>query len=147
MKPYSSPYRFFAFLMAVLILVTSTGFTIDRHYCKGELKTISLFVKAKSCHEIGMGMQNCPYHKKQENLEEKNEDKNCCSNKTEFVKSDQDQIKIETTTTNYDYETPIIHFEIVENTPLLSTSIPSNFLYKPPLLRLNIPVLFQSFLL
>ena len=80
--------------MAILMFVASTGLTIDLHYCKGRLKNMNLFGKAKSCHEKGKGMKNCPHHKKMmaDDLEGiSNSKKGCCSSKTIHLHSDKDQ--------------------------------------------------------
>ena len=43
----SNTYRFIAIILAAVLFVTSVGITMDMHYCKGELKSISLFGKAQ----------------------------------------------------------------------------------------------------
>lgn len=44
-------YRPIALLMAILLLTSSVSFAVDMHFCKGELKSISFWGKAPSCHE------------------------------------------------------------------------------------------------
>lgn len=36
-------------ILSLLILVSSTSLTIDKHYCKNEVKSIGIFNKAESC--------------------------------------------------------------------------------------------------
>ena len=62
MKSTSITYRIIALTMAFLMFFTSVGFTVDMHYCQGKLKTFNFFGKAKSCHEVGEGMKDCPFH-------------------------------------------------------------------------------------
>ncbi|MEN7549675.1 hypothetical protein AAG747_17260 [Rapidithrix thailandica] len=38
-----------AFLMTCMVLVSSTGFTINGHLCKGALQSIALFAQAQVC--------------------------------------------------------------------------------------------------
>lgn len=50
-------------------MLSSSGFSINAHYCKGELKSLSLIFLHNSC--------SCGKNKMA---------KDCCKNKTEFVK-------------------------------------------------------------
>lgn len=59
------------------MLFTSVGFSADLHYCKGELKTFSLFGEAKSCHTA---KKSCPHHANM--LVTEKSEKDCCTNKT-----------------------------------------------------------------
>jgi len=95
MKSISKTYRVISILLAGLVLISSVGFTANMHYCKGKLKSFSLFGKAKTCHEskpMAM-MPNCPHHKKM--MEEQagcsEEDKDCCDSKFQYFQSDTDQ--------------------------------------------------------
>jgi len=61
------------FLVFILLLVYTTfasGITLQLHYCKGKLKSISLFAKEKE--------NNCCKSKTKKN--------HCCDNKTSFFK-------------------------------------------------------------
>jgi len=71
-------HRITAFTLAFLMLFTSIGYSVDLHYCKGELKTFSLVGKAKPCHQA---KKKCPRHTKIDTAEN-NEDSKCCSNET-----------------------------------------------------------------
>jgi len=46
------PYRLISLCMAFIILSSTIGISIDRHYCKGELKNTSFWGIAKSCYEL-----------------------------------------------------------------------------------------------
>ena len=59
------------FLVFTLLLVYTTfasGITLQLHYCKGKLKSVSLFEKEKGC------------------CKSKIKKKNCCDNRTSFFK-------------------------------------------------------------
>ncbi|MFT4665589.1 MAG: hypothetical protein ACI8YQ_003279 [Polaribacter sp.] len=155
MKSTSITYQMFSISMAILMFFTSAGFTVDMHYCQGKLKTISFFGKAKSCHEIGEGMKNCPHHKKM--MEEKAmkgdmakeaSEKDCCSNKTLHFQSDQDQ--------QYQVNNAVVvsaqlqHFVIafVESffkSAVSETGNPTYAHYKPPLIPKDIYVLLETY--
>lgn len=75
-------------ILSFAVLASSTGFVVDKHYCRGELKHTALFSKAKGC----MGAEQsackrdvpCDGHQKWAQ-------KSCCQNTVEFLKSGQDQ--------------------------------------------------------
>lgn len=123
------------------------GFVIQRHFCQNELKSVSVFVKAESCHEKAAEKAPCPMHSsnKHSNSFEK---EGCCNDEIELVKLDQD-FQIES-------------FQIeLQNNPILLGLISlalrvelsgeeiSNihFLnYRPPLLVCDFTVSLQTFL-
>lgn len=71
--------RFIAAILAILYLSTSTGATLNMHYCMGELADWGLGLnKSKTCGKCGM-----------EKSEEK--DNGCCKDEHKFVKNDTDQ--------------------------------------------------------
>ena len=73
--------------MAFMLLLSSTGFAMDVHYCQDQLKSISLIGKAKSCHEK---QETPPCHHKKDSLSKAEKD-NCCHNETVVIeKSDLD---------------------------------------------------------
>lgn len=73
----SVSHRVTSLVLALLMLCTSIGFSADLHFCKGELKSFSLFGEAESCHT---SKRSCPHH---ENMViSDNSEKECCSNKT-----------------------------------------------------------------
>lgn len=145
--------RIFALTMAFLMFISSAGIAIDMHYCGGELKSVSVFGKAKNCHELEdkVPVKACPHHKNM-NLEKSGckEDKDCCSNKTEYYQSDQDlflQAPIP-------FQVKEFHQFIVAYTSVFL--MPQNRInreilpfdhYRPPLILKDISILIQSFLL
>jgi hypothetical protein len=70
-------HRIIALVMAFLMFFTSVGFSVDVHYCKGELKSFSLLGEADSCHAA---KKICPQHSNM--LMEEDSASDCCSNET-----------------------------------------------------------------
>ncbi|MEM6813813.1 MAG: hypothetical protein AAF600_05415 [Bacteroidota bacterium] len=121
------------YFLALVLLAATTGVTLNKHYCMGRLKSISVLQEAKSC--LADHGRVCP--------------KNCC----EF---EQEEYKVEDLNKvnhNYDFN-PDVHlissaeFAIILDTLFTpDTSTPDYLNYKPPLIEQNIPVQVQSFLL
>lgn len=143
--------KFIAPVLALMVLVSSMSYTIDFHYCQGQLKSFSLFGKAKNCHEMASKMASC-HHKKQ--VDEKSKccskgENNCCNNKTIYFESEFDNqiisldyLKLESLSFVVAFE----HFSFKDLFEVIEDAIPHAH-YKPPLIRKDIPVLFESFLL
>lgn len=138
-------------ILALLVLVSSMSYTVDFHYCQGQLKSCSLFGKAKNCHEMASKMASC-HHLEQESSESaccSKGDNNCCNNETVIFESDLNEQFL-----NLD------HFELSSQ---LFAAAPKGFssadfigeskdivrfaFYKPPLIQKDISVLFETFLL
>ena len=145
------PYRVVALTMALLIFTTSIGFSIDMHFCQGNLKNVNLFGTAKSCFELeSEGVRShCSKHQSSCHKKTKPEDhKDCCNNETIEIQLDSDYIDAPAVTLN----TQQIHFVasfIFTYFGLTTDQIElDNFLlYKPPLPDKDILVFIQSFLL
>jgi len=140
--------------MAMLMLLSSTGFSIDLHYCQGQIKTFSLTGKARSCHEQ-VAKDHCKNKKKSCHAASVNQDeveqsqKNCCSNKTIQIDGNDEVKKISTveiSPTQIQFITAFVQVYLLEYTNLNKVIIP-HLNYIPPLLNKDIPVLVQSFLL
>lgn len=146
-------YRSIALILALLMFTTSVGFAVDMHYCQGQLKSVSFFGKAKSCHEMAdaASRKNCTLHKK---MKEQNKgcsiDKNgCCENETQYFHSDQDQKTqgFDITLSKQLQQFVVAYtFVFIVHTPANTNNLTFSF-YKPPLIERDIPVLIQSFLL
>jgi len=127
------------------------SYTIDFHYCQGQLKSFSLFGKAKNCHEMASKMASC-HHKKQVDKKPmacSESDNNCCNNETVHYESDLDQQFLNFDFFNLDSQLFVVatpeaslddlFIDIKEITPFAH--------YKPPLIQKDISVLFETFLL
>ena len=134
--------------MALLMFITSIGFAIDLHYCQGDLKSVSFFSEAKKCHDM-VAMTNCSHHQKQQEQSQScPEEEGCCQNETFQFQPDH-ELTIQTFefVVNKQLQHFLTAYVIVlinqfdEENPITHTY------YKPPLIRRDIPVLVQSFLL
>ncbi|KAA3641343.1 MAG: hypothetical protein DWQ02_00705 [Bacteroidetes bacterium] len=134
--------------MAGLMLTTTFNLAIDMHYCKGELKSVALFSKAKSCHSAEK-KKSCPNHppKPQSDTAEK---KNCCQNRGLLINADIDEQVLAQDLTppgkDFQPDSPVI-FSFCPTTLLAVWERPVHKEYKPPLIQKDIPVLFESYLL
>ena len=150
----SKLHRITSLLMAFLMLVSSTGFSIDLHYCQGNLKSFSFLGTAKSCHDIAQS-KHCSKMKKschapKTALETDGEcQKDCCSNKKIEVSPDDENQKIQIenfSLKQIKFVTAFVKAFVLPQTDLSQIIVP-HLKYKPPLLNRDIPILVQSFLL
>jgi hypothetical protein len=143
--------KVYAPVMALMILLSSSTFIVDFHFCQGHLKSFSLFGEAKNCHELAGQMASCKHHQKLdlEDLACSDEDKNCCSNNTIHFEPEIDNQYL-----TLDFV--IIHsyvFVVSSVIPsfeifIKSVNVVNDFLhYKPPLIQKDISVLFETFLI
>ena len=148
----SLPYRILAIFMAFLMFFSSTGFSMDIHYCQDELQTISLFGKAKSCFEMNdviqpsMNVEVCLMDKDFTQVDRKK----CCHNERlsieslEFQELSKQKIPIEISVVKF--LTTFIYTYI--NLFSIDTNHSNEYItYYPPILNPDIQVLFQSFLI
>ena len=136
------------------MLVSSTGFSIDLHFCQGNLKSFSFLGEAKSCHAMEL-MKSCSHQKKACHaapvVQEESADcqKDCCSNKKIEISADEDAQKIQVeslTPKQIKFVTAFVKTFVLGHTDLSQHIIP-HLNYKPPLLNKDITILIQSFLL
>ena len=141
-------HKVFAFLLAFVILLTSTGLSIDIYYCKGEVEYIALFGGLKS------------YAKNTQKKYCSNIKKSCCQSKQEAKSENQccnnQNISIAPLAQDADLQrTSLEQFTIQ---PYISTANANSyrfavefsdlvgfptFFYTPPTLRKNIFVFIQ----
>lgn len=134
--------------LAFLMLMTSVSFAVDMHYCNGELKSVSLFGKAKTCHEkaVEQDQPTCPHHQK---MMEKDEKKDCCENKTTIVQADDDLAKSDISVLN----TPQFQQFVIAYVTVFYTKITTDkqsiqdISYQSPLISRDIYALSETFLL
>lgn len=152
MEFFNKISKFIVPVLAWMVLVSSTSYTIDFHYCQGQLKSFSLFGKAKNCHEMADKMTSCQHHKKQ--VEEvpmtcSSSDNNCCNNKTVNFESDFDLQIVNPDYLNLESLSFVVACEHSSFDDLFVgiTDVTTYAYYKPPLIQKDIPVLFESLLL
>ena len=146
-----------ALMLAFLMLATSSGLSIDFHFCKGTLKSFNAFGKAQPCHVAKMQEQHCTKgksccskHKKAPVVVKKTAcTKGCCKNKTIDFPSEKDIVKAPATDLSSLQSAFIIAFG--QAFWELDVDIPNLLIphqnYTPPKLNRDVPLLVQSFLL
>lgn len=148
-------YRFMALILAFLMFFSSVAFSLDKHYCQGQLKSVALFVKAKNCHELAAGVSKCKHHqtRQQKATTEGCEvgKKDCCQNNTLFFHLDQNkELPSSAFLINESFKNFVgaFVFSFFNNDLLNKENTALAFrVYKPPLIPRDIPILIQSFLL
>lgn len=132
--------KIMAFLMALVVLFSTTSFTIDMHYCGNSLVETAVFNKAKGC---GMEMQVSST-----NTECSTVRKNCCSEEQITVQGQDD---LQQTLDKLSFEKQLFVASLVYSYLLLfeNETKPSNsFLeYPPPLLVKKLYKLDETYLI
>lgn len=136
-------YKISTTLFALLVLIASMGFTLNKHYCGGELQEVA----------INADVEPCPMCKTREEMpachDTGDENNACCEN-------EQDKIETSEFNTAKKAEKQLItDFQLIAFTYVLfenihTSDIESKSYYKdytPPLIDHDIPVEVQSFLL
>jgi hypothetical protein len=95
MRHFKQTYQqVIALFLLLIVVLSSMSFTIDGHYCNGELQNISILGKAPECQMANQEITKevyCPVHKKMMTMPTSDEDINdCCENKTVFVDAEDD---------------------------------------------------------
>ena len=149
MNKRKGTYRISALLLVALMLFSTVGFSLDMHFCQGKLVSSSFFGDAPNCLEKA-GLKNtkvCANHKTPSSPSFKK--KSCCEDKLLHFQSDQD---LNTQKTDFVISPQLQVFLtayvlVFTDWTSFKAETPRFSLYKPPLLRRDIPVLVQSFLL
>ncbi|UCA57561.1 hypothetical protein LDL78_07325 [Aequorivita sp. F7] len=131
-----------AFFLAVVILFSTSSFTVDMHFCCKKLVDMSILGKAKACKD--MAQKKDSYTKQCTTLQEKG----CCDNQSIFKKGDDAFKKSNTIPEpetlvflNTYFHTYINLFEGLED------NVISFQTYRPPLLSTDIIILNETFLI
>jgi len=147
-------HRVVAAGLALWILVTSIGVTMDVHYCRGHILSFSVFGKAKDCSKLSVQtkMNKCPHFRKmmaQHGRCPVDEKKNCHHKTLRFqFDKDRDVQKIGAVFlpqlkgffVSFAFQYVLDKFSMVSD-------LPTFIHYRPPNIRYDYSVLFQSFLL
>lgn len=143
-------YRAIPLILALIVFISSGGFSLDMHYCQGSLKSVGFFGKAKNCHEMAQ-TSHCRHHPKTDMAScSEGDDKDCCNNEQVHYKLDQDQ---QNTNLELSLNKPLQWFLspytvvlLVDNRQAVTGSIYAD-IHRPPLIHRDIYALFQRFLL
>ena len=74
-------HKLFSTAMALLVLLSTVSFTVEKHYCGGVLIDTSVFTEVQKCNMEASEVEQSKITKK-----------SCCKDELEFVKG-QDQLK------------------------------------------------------
>ncbi|NQX97049.1 MAG: hypothetical protein HRT73_04100 [Flavobacteriales bacterium] len=132
--------KIFSFILSLVILVTSMGFTISSHICGGH--------KVKSVINIGITDVSCGMEKKKSDCETKSQMKDdCCQDEFQLIQNDEDYIQ---QITDFNFSDNFLIAFVTSYVELLDTETTEIDFYadhSPPPLIKDIPVLIQSFLI
>lgn len=126
-------HKSFSILMAVLVLFSTVSFTVEKHYCAGNLIDVAIFSKVKKCGDNLEGVSM----------------KSCCEDEVEIVKG-QDDLQF-SSFEDIDLENQIFITSFLCSYSNLFESLPKQIIpfkdYSPPNLVYDIQVLDQVFLI
>lgn len=123
----------FSPLLALLVLVSSSGIEIHKHYCGSVLESVSILTSKRSCCEDSANMPA-----------------ECCHNETEFIKT---EISADLLVASHEQNAQPTRLEFIISSELDPVKYShlrvsrSHRKYKPPLPDADILVRVQSFLI
>ncbi|MEO7991614.1 MAG: hypothetical protein ABI663_18825 [Chryseolinea sp.] len=127
-------------LLALLVLVSSTSFSVNMHICGGHVSSVALVQKAAPCAMERMLACHGDVHQEKKS-------NGCCEDKSvtfegKDFSSKVEHLSLELQSASWIAELPYV----VSIVPSTSSQAPPSFtLYKPPLLSKDISVLVHSF--
>jgi len=145
-------HRITAVLLSLLMLLSSTGFSMDMHYCQDNLQGISFLGNTGSCLSK-KSTSCCPKSKKtchdnSNELDNIDED-NCCHNESIVInKSDFDATSPQIATgqdIKIEFVDAFVTVYVFNN--ILKADSQKYIKYKPPLPDRDVQVLYQVFLI
>lgn len=146
-------------LLALMVLLSTTGITISKHFCKTQLRGIAVFVEAQNCHEAKSAccvsdlpstkLSCCSSSKQGTQLCNTDGSNNCCHNEINYVKNKELLLIQSDIQESIDFEEVVVailsnihHFLLEPN-----SSLSHHHSNAPPLsLHRNTRILMQSFL-
>lgn len=148
----SLSFRISTISMALLMLLSSTGFSMDIHYCQDQLNGVSLIGNAKSCHEK---QETSPCHKNKKSCHYQDgnaiqaEKDNCCHNETVVIEKSDLDVMTPQITTIQDIQLGFVTAFV--KVFLFNYNVQADFQaytqYKPPLPDRDVQLLYQTFLI
>ena len=136
-------YRSFHIVLAALVYLSSLGVVLHGHYCREELRSLSVFLPAENCHEQAMPV-DCPMHGSRAPGGE--DAKDCCDDRADYLKDVQEAAP---ELSSLDGASPISAFApaiVLPTPPGADRQSIAYLYYKPPLLVCDRPVVLQTFL-
>ena len=131
-------HKVFSISMALIVLVSTMSFTIEKHFCGNILVETAVFTEVSGC---GMDMSKFPSPETEKN--------DCCKNEVEAVKG-QDNLKI-TSFDDLKFQQQLFLASFVHTFVNLFEGLPEQVIphrnYSPPKLVVDIQVLDQVFII
>lgn len=131
-------HRFISSLLALLVLVSTVSWTVDKHLCMGRVMDISLFAHADDC-----GMEEAMTAMGDQNIQ------NSCCDDESFTVQGQDDLKLSWNDFDLDHQVFLVAFAksyVDLFVPLEKLPLPNEH-YPPPKLVQEIHILDQVFLI
>ena len=134
--------RLFSILIVVIFLAGNIGLTLSTHYCGGRVseQNLGLIIADLGCGMEAESKDNC-------SGEETSVKSNCCHDDHQNFKI-ADEFKTQTELISIDTQFATLFFASFFDLHTLESTEYADYLnYQPPRLAIDIPVLFQSFLI
>lgn len=132
-----SLYKFFSVLLALVVLLSTVSFTIEKHYCGDVLVDISVFAKTEKCGMEMPEVDTCEITKK-----------SCCKDEIDLVQGQDELIK---TLIDFDVDQQQFIAAFIYSYINLFEGAPKQVIphkdYSPPNLVKDIHVIDQVFLI
>lgn len=130
--------KLFSTLMALMLLLSTVSWTVDKHLCMGRVMDVAFFTKADDC-----GMEAAMVV-----LEDDTVKNHCCDDET-FVIEGQDDLKL--TFNDFDFNEQLFLVAFTKSFTTIfkdsTNSIVSNEYYPPPILIKDRVILHELFLI
>lgn len=133
-------------ILAFLLLISTSGFSISTHFCQKQLQDLQFFCQAKTCGELQSQKESC--HKTSSEQPQACK-KGCCESKSDFYQLDLDQQTTSTTFKPLSIKVLTALLFTLFNIELPSADKKSSdyFNYKPPLIVCDYTAELQTFLI
>jgi hypothetical protein len=130
-----------------MVLLSSSGFVVQKHFCQNKLKSVSIYLKPEQCHQPKAMAKSCPMHGAADKTHVQSPPKGCCDDSAELLKLDT-KVLVSAQT---DFSIPLVSLDFstipqTETSTELRTSKLHYLNYKPPLLVCDFSSRLQTFL-
>lgn len=143
--------QFMLLTLTLLVLVSSTGITVGKHLCGGELQNLRLFIDAKDCPMEQKKQTLPPCHNSGEGSHsDQKTPADCCQDTKTVLESIDYNVfsKTHLGSNNFDLKfVATAHFVLAHLLFPEATATTTHLAYAAPPIVRDIPVLVQSFLI
>lgn len=131
-------------MMALLVLFSTLSFNVSKHYCAGEIASVSYFVQADGCAVEEVEPVCDPKSETQAHIEKKS----CCDTEIDFVDgSDFFHNKTKIIAESLSFYLPASPFENLLFSVVETKQNKDVTFYQPPLLSKDVVVLYETYLI